>query len=78
MRASDELSVEAIAIVEMIGHTGSISDVMSKHPELAVGLDEYQKWRDQKHHDDGYQADFAKKESIMGHSITKFIKKSNM
>jgi len=71
----ESLSPKARALADQLGHTGSIADALKKDPSLAEGLDEYQKWRDQKHHAEGVSISSDSRRQPMSHGVAKALKK---
>jgi hypothetical protein len=74
-KTKDGLSPKAKALADLLGHTGSISEALEKDPSLAEGLDEYQTWRDQAHHEEGAQIGEDSRPQPMAHGVAEVLKK---
>lgn len=73
--SKESLSPKAKALADQLGHTGSVSEALQKDPSLAEGLDEYQKWRDQQHNQEGQRIGSDSRPQPMAHGVTEALKK---
>lgn len=71
----ESLSPKARALADQLGYKGNISDALKKDPSLVEGLDEYQKWRDQKHEDEGKGIGSDSRHQPMSHGVAEALKK---
>jgi len=71
----ESLSPKARALADQLGHTGNIAEALKKDPSLVEGLDEYQKWRDQKHEDKGREIGSDSRRQPMSHGVAETLKK---
>ena len=67
---TESLSPKAKALADLLGHTGNIADALRSDPSLVEGLDEYQKWRDKRHEEEGRLIG-----SPMVHGVAEALKK---
>ena len=73
--STDSLSPKARALADQLGHTGSIAEALKNDPSLAEGLDEYQKWRDKEHYEEGARIGGDSRRSPMKHGVAEALKK---
>lgn len=73
--AKESLSPKAKALVDQLGHTGNVTEALTKDPSLVEGLDEYQKWRDQEHREEGAAIGEDSRPQPMAHGIAETLKK---
>lgn len=73
--SKESLSPKAKALADQLGHTGSITEALQKDPSLVEGLDEYQKWRDQEHEQEGRRIGSDSRRQPMNHGVAEALKK---
>ncbi len=71
----ESLSPKARALADQLGHTGNIAEALKKDPSLVEGLDEYQKWRDKKHENEGVRIGSDSRCQPMSHGVAETLKK---
>ncbi len=71
----ESLSPKARALADQLGHTGNLAEALRNDPSLVEGLDEYQKWRDQKHEDKGKEIGSDSRCQPMSHGVAETLKK---
>jgi len=71
----NSLSPKARVLADQLGHTGNITEALTKDPSLIEGLSEYQTWRDQKHRDEASAIGCDSRRQPVKHGVTEALKK---
>ena len=71
----NSLSPKARALADQLGHTGNITEALTKDASLIEGLSEYQTWRDQKHRDEGAAIGSDSRQQPVKHGVAEALKK---
>jgi hypothetical protein len=74
-RNKEDLSPKAKALADQLGKDGNIAQALKRDPSLIEGLDEYQKWRDREHREDGRSIGRESNQRPIAHGAAKALRK---